>query len=167
MDSLFRPAEGPAESLCSPRPAIARIEYSVVTKIDCSLAWNIFSRCEEWNRYLKAYENIRWLGEPWAAGSRLLIELNYPTSAVQNRIITVCNPPRCVAWINHVLGYTMEQWVLFDPHSGGGTRISTWVEFTGPTMCIEGHDVVAVIRDFVERWYSNFRDECDRRVSWA
>ena len=79
-------------------------------------------------------------------------------------------PPRRFdkyAWINHVLGYTMEQWVLFDPHAGGGTRISTWVEFTGAALMVDGHDIEAIVRRFVETWYTNFAAECDRMATWV
>lgn len=169
MNYVFGPEEGPAKSLCVTKPGtgIARVEFAVITKAESGLVWKLFSECEQWNRYLDAYGNIRWIGERWAPGSRLLIELTYPIQAVQNRIITICNPPRCVAWINHVAGYTLEQWVLFDPHPGGGTRISTWVEFTGATLHIDGQDLEGIVRDFVEKWYTKFRDECDSLVSWA
>jgi hypothetical protein len=126
------------------------------------LAWRIFSECEEWNKFLPAYGKIEWLGERWAPGSRLRIELTYPAPVVQDRVITVCNPPRCVGWINHVVGFTLEQWVLFDACGGGGTRISTWVEITGTTLEVDGHDVPSILRSFIERWYANFAAECDR-----
>jgi hypothetical protein len=61
----------------------------------------------------------------------------------------------------------MEQWVLFDPHPGGGTRISTWIEFTGAVFDVEGVDVQQVVRDFVEKWSSNFCAECDRLAKSA
>lgn len=166
MNYLFGPEEGLAKSLSvtKNRTGIARVEFAVVTKADCATAWKLFSQCEQWNRYLNAYGKIQWFGEPWASGSRLQLELTYPTTATQNRIITISNPPRCVAWINHVLGYTMEQWVLFDPSPGGGTRISTWVEFTGAALQVEGQDLETIIRDFVETWYTNFAAECDQLV---
>jgi len=169
MNYVFGPGEGPTRALCPSklRTEIIRIEFAVHSRAECSLVWKLFSQCEHWNRYLNAYGEIRWLGERWMQGSRLQIELTYPIAATQDRIITVCNPPRCVAWINHVLGYTMEQWVLFDPHAGGGTRISTWVEFTGAALMVDGHDIEAIVRRFVETWYTNFAAECDRMATWV
>ena len=104
-------------------------------------------------------------GEAAFAQLRLRIDLMYPVAATQDRVITVCTPPRCVAWINHVLGYTMEQWVLFDPYPAGGTKVSIWIEFTGEALFPEGHDVRGLIVEFVEEWYTNFRAECDRMAS--
>jgi hypothetical protein len=85
--------------------------------------------------------------------------------ATQDRVITICTPPRCVAWINHVLGYTMEQWVLFDPDAGGGTRVSTWIEFTGADF--DGSEVEKLVTKFAAEWFGKFRAECDRMVRKA
>lgn len=164
MDYKPSPDPGYPRSLCSRQPGanIARIDFSVVTRADCELAWKVLSQCEDWNRFLPAYGRIQWLGERWVAGSRLQIELTYPAAIVQDRVITVCNPARFVSWITHVMGFTMEQCVVFDPSPGGKTRISTWIECTGATLQVEGHDVPTIVRSFVERWYTNFAAECDR-----
>jgi hypothetical protein len=158
------PAPGFRPIVCNthPKPEIVRVEYSISTKADCVLAWRIFSDCSRWPRFSDAYRSIEWLGAPWAPGSRLHIEIMRPVVAKQDRVITICKPPRCVAWINHVLGYTMEQWVVFDPAAGGGTLISTWVEFTGADF--DGRDVEKLIRKFAEEWFVNFCAECDRLV---
>ena len=169
MDYSSGPGRGPATPVRSQQSDtnIARIDFTVITQANCELAWKVFSQCEQWNKFLNAYGRIQWFGERWAPGSRLQIELTYPTAVVQDRVITISNPPRCVAWINHVMGFTMEQWVLFDPCPGNGTRISTWIEFTGETLQVGGHDVPAIVRDFVERWYTNFAAELDRMTSWV
>jgi hypothetical protein len=148
-----------------PKPEILRIEYSISTKADCGLAWRIFSDCSRWYRFSDAYRSIEWRGAPWTPGSRLQIEIIRPVVATQDRVITICTPPRCVAWINHVLGYTMEQWVLFDPDAGGGTRVSTWIEFTGADF--DGSEVEKLVTKFVAEWFGKFRAECDRMVRKA
>src|SRR5438067_507301 len=109
-----------------------------------------------------SYGKIGWRGVPWALGSRLQIEVVRPVQATQSRVITVCTPPRCVAWINHVMGVTMEQWVLLDPYPGGGTRISTWIEFTGGIPGVSVGELREIISSFLEKWFSNFLTECDR-----
>jgi len=155
---------GPARTLFSSHPKleIARIEHVVFTKADCVLAWRVFSDCDRWPRFSDSYGKIEWQGVPWALGSRLQIELVRPVQAIQRRVITVCTPPRCVAWINHVMGVTMEQWVLFDPYPGGGTRISTWIEFTGNAAGVNVLELRAIIATFLENWFNNFLTECDR-----
>ena len=152
---------------CNTRPKaeIARIEYSISTKADCNLAWRTFSDCSRWHRFSDAsYHSIEWRGAPWVPGSRLQIEIVRPVAAKQDRVITLCTPPRLVAWINHVLGYTMEQWVQFDPEAGGGTRVSTWIEVTGACLNSDGNNVEKVIRQFVEGWFKKFCAACDQMV---
>ncbi len=56
----------------------------------------------------------------------------------------------------------MEQWVLFDPFGGGGTKVTTWIELTGAELCPEGHDARTVVKSMLEKWFGNFCAECDR-----
>src|SRR2546426_8300400 len=85
-----------------PRPGIVRIELAVFTKADCELAWGIFSDWKRWQRVSDRYHSREWHGPPWTPGSRLQVELLRPIHARVDRVITVCTPPRCDAWINHV-----------------------------------------------------------------
>ena len=147
----------------SPKPKIVRFEYSRTTNAECALAWRIFADCQRWHRFSDAYRSFVWHGSPWVPGSRLQIEIVKPVVATQDRVITLCEPPRCVAWINHVLGYTMEQWVLFDPDKEGGTRVSTWIEITG--VGLEDNGVEKVVSKFIANWFVNFCEECDRVAS--
>lgn len=166
MSYALGPAQGPTKSLRSKlRNAVARVEFSVTSRAELNLVWKTFLQCERWNQYLNAYGKMRWFGEPWAPGSRLQIELLRPFYATQDRVITVCNPPRCVGWINHVSGFTMEQWVLFDPHPGNGTVISTWIEIAGADLNVQGEDVESIVRKSVITWYTNFAMACDRFVT--
>lgn len=162
MNHSSEPTPGPTPAVCgtSPKPEIIRIEYSRATKASCGLAWRIFSDVSGWHRFSDAYRNIEWQGAPWAPGSRLQIDIVKPVVARQDRVITICTPPRCLAWINHVMGYTMEQWVLFDPAAGGGTRVSTWLEMTGADFNVPNAE--KLIRRVLEDWFLNFCAECDR-----
>ena len=164
MNYPSEPTPGPAPAPCNdPKPKIVRVEYTISTKADYAFAWRIFSDCSNWHRFSNAYRSIEWQGAPWVPGSRLQIEIVSPVVATQDRVITLCEPPRCVAWINHVLGYTMEQWVLFDPEAGGGTRVSTWIEITGADL--EGRDVEKLVTRFLADWFVSFCAECDRMTS--
>ena len=109
------PGPTPIVSPTSLKPEIVRIECARYTQADCGMAWRIFSDISRWRIFSDAYRSIEWRGEPWAPGSRLQIDIVKPVVARQDRVITMCTPPRGVAWINHVLGYSMEQWVMFDP----------------------------------------------------
>ena len=141
---------------------IARVEYAVFTKADCTLAWRIFSDISLWPRFWNHYESIRWQGAPWMPGSRLRIEVREPIDTVVDRVITVCMPPHNVAWINHVRGYTMEQWLSFDPYPGGGTKVSTWIEVTGAEVSLQGGKDISYLKSILAGWFENFANECDR-----
>ncbi|HEY7351345.1 MAG TPA: hypothetical protein VH596_01140 [Terriglobales bacterium] len=131
------------------------------TRAACALAWQIFTDWRNWHRISNRYESIKWNGTPWVAGSRIQVQILRPVKAKVDRVITMCTPGHSIAWINHVLGYSMEQWLLFDPLLEGGSRISTWLEFTGPSVKIEGRTVREVIKEYLHEWYANFRDTCD------
>lgn len=140
----------------------ARVEHTVFTKADPATAWKIFSDISLWPRFFNLYGNIRWQGTPWTPGSRLRIEINQPIQAVVDRVITVCMPPQHIAWINHVRGYTMEQWISIDPYQGGGTRISTWIEVTGADVSLRQSSDLDTLQTIVGTWFTNFALECDR-----
>jgi hypothetical protein len=148
------------------KPEIVRIESIVLTRANCTLAWKIFSNWNLWPKFSKVYgKRIEWHGAPWESGSRMIIDIIRPVSAKVDRVITVCTPPHCVAWISHVQGYTMEQWVVFDPYTGGGAKVTTWIELTGPALCGEKHDMKALMQSFIDEWFHNFSAECDRAAN--
>lgn len=143
---------------------MVRVEYSAETRADCVLAWRVFSDWRRWQRFSDYYGEIRWLnGKPWAVGSRLRIELVRPVRATVDHVITICSPGECVAWIDHALGNTMEQWVVFEPREEGGTCVQTWAEVAGSASTIAGLPVRNVLKSFIELWYSRFCRECDAR----
>ncbi len=141
---------------------IARVEYAVFTRADCALAWRIFSDTSLWRRFSDFCDAIRWQGTAWTPGSRLRIESREPINATVDRVITVCMPPHNVAWINHVRGYTMEQWVSFDAYPGGGTKVSIWIEVTGAEISMRDGEAIKYLKSMLVSWFAKFTAECDR-----
>src|SRR3981081_746906 len=91
------------------------LEYTAFTKASPSLAWNLFCDYRFWPRFSNIYGDIRWTkGKPWTPGSRMKIEIVQPIKATVDHVITICNPPEQIAWIDHALGNTMEQWLTFE-----------------------------------------------------
>lgn len=145
------------------RPGVIRVEYTAATRAGRALVWKLFSDWRRWRRFSDLYGDIRWLsGKPWVVGSRLSIELIRPVRITVDHVITVCSPGECVAWLDHALGNTMEQWVVFEPRQQGGTQVHTFADVIGPTSTVGGHPVREVVKSFIELWYRRFCRECDR-----
>jgi hypothetical protein len=140
---------------------IARVEYVVFTRADCTLAWKLFSNIGLWPKFCHLYADIRWQGAPWTPGSRMRLEVGPPVDVTVDRVVTVCIPPHHISWINHVRGYTMEQWISIDPYQGG-TRVSTWIEVTGGELSSHRAEDMRLLKSVVIEWFENFRLECDR-----
>lgn len=139
------------------------LEYTAFTKADRSLAWKLFSDFRYWPRFSDVYGNIRWIqGTPWKARSLMRIEIVRPVKATVDHVITVCSPGEHVAWIDHVFGNTMEQWVTFETLAGGRTRVHTWADITGSTRLVGDLDFSECFRSFIRTWYDSFCEACDR-----
>jgi hypothetical protein len=139
-----------------------RFEYSITTTASPQQAWEVFSDCTLWPKFSDAYSDIRWTkGEPWQEGSRLSIKASWPLPVTLDHVITLCVPGKKVAWIDHALGTTMEQWVFFESVPGG-TLVRTWAEFTGTITLPVAWKVKDVLLDFTRTWYTRYAAECDR-----
>jgi len=140
-----------------------KIEYSVITNAGPALAWQVFSDCTLWPQFSELYKDIRWTkGEPWQEGSRLSIRASGPIEVTLDHVIICCVPAEKVAWIDHALGTTLEQWVYFEPQLGGGTFVRTWAEFTGVMPHIAGRSMNNVLTEFTRTWYDRYADFCNR-----
>ena len=140
-----------------------RFEYSVTTNASPEVAWKVFSDWTLWPKFSDYYDQIRWThGEPWQEGSRLSITTAKPARITLDHVITMCEPAERVAWIDHAIGVTLEQWVFFDHLPDGGTRVGTWAEFTGITAVIAGRTIKNVLLEFTQTWYDRYAAECDR-----
>jgi hypothetical protein len=141
------------------------VSYTVETKAGVDLAWEIFADCTRWSNYSDWLGEVKWIsGEPWQKGSRMEVELVHPIHAHVQRAVQVCVPGKRVAWIDHMLGTTFEEWTYFEPIVGGKTRVHTWTEFTGILSVVAGRPLTRVVQEFFQTWYDNYAAECNRRV---
>jgi len=89
------------------------------------------------------------------------IEIRQPLKTTVDHVIISCSPSEHVAWIDHTMGNTMEQWVRFEELPDGGTHVHTWAEFTGLTTVLDGRPMKGLIAEFIRNWYEKFRQACD------
>jgi hypothetical protein len=147
---------------------IVRIDHIVFTRAQCDLAWKVFADCRHWPRFSELYgSSMRWQGVPWTAGSRLYFDILEPERTRVECVITLCTPPQCAAWINHVSGHTMQQCVLFEPYVGGGTKVTTWIELTHPGLRSSITKIRSVLKSLLQTWFDNFISECDHQARAA
>ena len=57
------------------------VSYSVETKADQELVWQVFSEWEHWHKYSDWLGKISWVsGKPWEAGSHMEVEMIRPVA---------------------------------------------------------------------------------------
>jgi hypothetical protein len=148
--------------------AVSFVSYSVETQVGLDLAWEVFADCARWGEYCDWIGGVRWTaGNPWQEGSRMEVDIVNPIRAHVSRVLKVCVPGKRLAWIDHIMGTTFEQWTYFEPLANGFTRVHTWAEFTGILSVVAGRPVERVVHEFFQNWYDNYRLECHRRAALA
>lgn len=139
-----------------------RFQHSVVTKAQRSLAWEVFSDVSKWNSFADIYGAISWReGKPWEAKSRMEIEVLRPIPMLINRVMISCTPAGRVGWIDHSGAKVLAQWLMFEDHPAGGTRVHTWGDLLHSGEKIMNQPVEDVFSHFIKVWYENFRTYCD------
>ncbi len=142
---------------------IRTFQYEVVTRATSKLAWEVFSNWRRWHSFSNVYGSLTWKqGDPWTAGSRLLIEIVQPVHFFIDHVITFCDPARRVGWIDNAFGVAIEQWVTFETLPSSDTKVRLYGEMVGgEDMEIGGRNAFDHIVEFTRSWYENFRTVCD------
>jgi hypothetical protein len=142
-----------------------RFQYSITTKADRALTWEIYRNWTLWNSFANIYGDLHWRdGKPWDVGSRLQIEILKPIHCVIDHAITENEAENRLGWEDTAQGITIRQWVVFHELSSGDTRVHTWGEVFPANLKIAGKPVSSLVSSFTETWYENFRFFCDQFV---
>jgi len=140
-----------------------RFSYEVMVKAGPKLAWEVFSDWRRWHTFSNVYGRLEWTkGQPWSVGSRLSIEVLRPVHTVIDHVITHCEPAERVGWIDHALGVTIEQWVVFEPRNGSGTLVHVTGDIVGSELDLNGVPLHQFFRDFTREWYEAYREVCNQ-----
>jgi hypothetical protein len=145
-----------------PASDILRVDYKAITRADPALAWRLFADWREWDKFTDLYGDLRWThGAPWSVGSRLRMEVVRPARFTVNRVITMCRPGECVAWVDHSRGSTVEQWVTFELQPDGLTCVRVLSQGIGSKPKVAGQPFAEFLKNSVKRWLDGFCKECD------
>jgi polyketide cyclase/dehydrase/lipid transport protein len=110
---------------------LPRTDYSVVVPVSVELAFRAFSDLERL-LHREIYEEVSWIeGSSWQVGSRIRYVVTKPVRATISAVVTSYEPPRYVALLNHGMGVTAEQQVIFTGSLHGDTRVRMVMDFVG------------------------------------
>ena len=142
---------------------LPRTDYSVVVPVSVELAFRAFS---DLGRLLhrEIYEEVSWVeGSPWQVGSRIRYVVTKPVHATISAVVTSYEPPRYVALLNHGMGVTAEQQVIFTGSLQGDTRVRMVMDFVGKSpdlpedvvqqaITLYTHDALDTMAALCKKW---------------
>ena len=126
------------------------IECSVVVRASLEETWKAFA---DLSRLLGRgiYDEAAWVeGTPWQVGSRIHYRVQQPLEAGIDAVITAIDPPHQLQIVNHSMGITADQLVVFRPTKEGMTRISARVEFLGRSPTLPADQIESAVRFLVQ-----------------
>lgn len=125
---------------------LPRVEYSVTAPASPEELWRAFC---DLSRLLGRgiYSEAVWTeGIPWQVGSRVRYVVLQPVQATVAAVVSLSEPPFKVGLINHALGITAQQLVIFSRIKANTTRVIMTMDFVGDSTSPTPIDVGAALR---------------------
>ena len=126
---------------------LPRIEYSVTARASPAFLWEAFC---DLSRLLGrgTYTEATWTeGKPWQVGSRLRYVVVQPVAATVSAVVTLFEPHSKIGLLNHALGVTAQQLVIFVPLDRNITRVAMAMDPVGEPTSLTP-EVVSSALDF-------------------
>ena len=103
---------------------MAAFSYSVVTKLPRSRVWRLLTDITNWPKFSDMYSDLRWDGTPWAEGSALVGQLNYPIVVSGRYVIKKCDPPALIRYLSQTrdTGFATERTITLEQMTEGSCR---------------------------------------------
>ncbi len=142
-----------------------RFCYSVATELARDRVWQIFADITNWRRVPGIYDDLKWAGEPWLPGSRIVGEHNHPAAIKFHYVIKSCAPPESVRFIAHGVetGFATERTISFECLDAR-TRIKVDSYTVGEPTIQLPDGVRGFIRDVTVRFWDAFAHFCDAQL---
>jgi hypothetical protein len=137
-------------------------EYVVTSFLPREWVWKVFSDISLWPQISNVYVNVKWMGEPWKAGSRLRAEVRKPEPIEFQYTIESCTPGESVRYIAHgeVLGFAIARETVFESIEGGTVIRSRAYCVGSPTKQMKA-DASVFLKGFTTQWYDSLSRYCD------
>src|SRR6476660_9058854 len=128
---------------------LPRVEYSVTARAAPEELWAAFC---DLGRLLGRgiYSDATWTeGEPWRTGSRLRYVVVQPVGTTVSAVVTQIEPPLKVGLLNHALGVTVQQMVVFT-RLKDSTRVDLVMDAVGQSTAPPSFDVTQALTFFAK-----------------
>jgi len=142
------------------------VKLSYKTKANCHAhdLWRAFRRIEDWRYHSEVFGDAGWVhGEPWAAGSRFFLELNFPKRVDLEVTVAKFEPQQGeIVMLSHGGGVAGQQWLRFRPINEHQTMIETDEAVVGAEIIDKREDVERRMYQFFERWFEGLKLEAEK-----
>jgi len=134
--------------------------YAVVTKLPRGQVWSLLTDIANWPKFSDIYSDLRWDGTPWAEGSAIVGQLNYPIVVAGRYAIRECTPPALIRYLSQTrdAGFATERTITLEQLTDG-TRIRADAYVVGRPEMPGGAS--EFLKSLTTRWFNEFARFCD------
>ena len=138
--------------------------YSVTTKLPRARVWTLLTDITNWPKFSDMYSDLHWDGTPWAEGSAIVGQLNYPIVLAGRYVIKKCEPPALIRYLSQTedAGFATERTITLEQVGHGTTSRAEAFLVGSPNMPGGGAEF---LRSLTTRWFSEFARFCDNQGS--
>ena len=142
----------------------ASFSYSVRTKLPRGRVWSLLTDITNWPKFSDIYSDLHWDGAPWAAGSAIVGQLNYPIVVSGRYEVRACNPPVLIRYLSQTqhAGFATERTITLEQLIGG-TLIRADAYLVGEPEMPGGAS--EFLKSLTTRWFDEFARFCDSQYS--
>ena len=137
--------------------------YSVTTKLLRGRVWSLLTDITNWPKFSDMYSDLHWDGTPWAEGSALVGQLNYPIVVSGRYVIRKCDPPVLIRYLSQTrdAGFATERTITLEQLTDG-TLIQVEAYVVGRPEMPGGAS--EFLRSLTTRWFDEFARFCDNQT---
>ena len=142
----------------------ASFSYTVNTALPRGRVWALLTDITNWSRCSDVYSDLHWEGTPWAEGSAIVGQLNYPIVVLGRYVIRKVDPPALIRYLSQAqgAGFASERTIMLEQLVGGTTIRADAFVVGRPKMPGGGSEF---LRSLTTRWFDEFARLCDNQNS--